>query len=308
MTQLIEYLQQNSTALYSVVFVFGLLFGSFFNVVIYRLPIIMNRQWYQMSEAFLDEQKCTINCPDDAKQELGIATKKGAEPAKFNLITPDSTCPQCQHKIRSWENIPVISYLFLRGKCSSCKKRISLRYPMVELFTALVFLFVAMNTSPDWSLLVLLLFSSILIILTGIDIDHQLLPDTLVYSLLWLGLFCSVIGLTIPPATAIIGALAGYLSLWSIFWIFKLVTQKDGMGYGDFKLLAALGAWLGWQLLLPLMVIASVLGAVVGISSMLLFKSSNKIPFGPYLAVAGWVMMFWGDDIVHAYLVWANLA
>ena len=308
MTQLIEFLQQNTSALYSVVFIFGLLFGSFFNVVIYRLPIMMNREWYQMSESFLDEQKCTISCPDEIKKTLGVATKEGEEPAKFNLITPDSTCPHCQHKIRSWENIPVLSYLFLRGKCSSCKNGISLRYPIVELFTATVFLFVAMNTTPDWSLIALLTFSSILIILTGIDIDHQLLPDTLVYILLWLGLFCSIMGLTIPPATAIMGALAGYLSLWTIFWIFKLVTKKDGMGYGDFKLLAALAAWLGWQFLLPLMIIASVIGTIVGISSMVLFKSSNKIPFGPYLAAAGWLMMFWGDEVVHAYLVWAGLA
>ncbi len=303
MTTLIEFLQQNSVALYSVVFVLGLLFGSFFNVVIYRLPIILNRQWYEMSAAFLEEQKCSINCPEESKKALGLDSKQ-----KFNLVVPVSTCPQCQHKIRSWENIPLLSYLFLRGKCSSCKHKISIRYPLVELFTALIFLFVAMKTPADLSLIALLIFSSFLIILTGIDFDHQLLPDNLVYPLLWLGLLVSLLGLTISPEDAIIGALAGYLSLWTIFWIFKLVTKKDGMGYGDFKLLAALGAWLGWKFLLPLMIIASVIGAIVGLSSMLIFKSSNKIPFGPYLAASGWIMLLWGEQIIHAYLVWAKLA
>jgi len=310
MTELLLYLQQNPTALYTVVFILGLLFGSFFNVVIYRLPIMLNRGWYQMSEAFLKEQKCSINCSEEAEQSLGITSSKesDAEPQKFNLIVPDSTCPNCQHKIRAWENIPLFSYIFLRGKCANCKSKISIRYPIVELFTAVVFLVVAMKTPTDLSLVAMLIFSSFLIILAGIDIDHQLLPDNLVYPLLWLGLFSSLMGLTVAPETAIIGALAGYLSLWSIFWIFKLVTKKEGMGYGDFKLLAALGAWLGWKMLLPLMIIASVIGTIVGIFSMLVFKGSNKIPFGPYLAAAGWVMLLWGDTIVHAYLVWAQLA
>ncbi len=310
MTQLIEYLQQNTNALYSVVFIFGLLFGSFFNVVIYRIPIILNRQWYQMSAAFLDEQKCTISCPEETQQTLGIDTKSETSKTerKFNLISPASTCPKCQHRIRAWENIPVISYLFLHGKCSSCKTQISIRYPIVELFTAVVFLIVAMETPADWSLISLLVFSSFLIILSGIDIDHQLLPDNLVYPLLWLGLFASLMGWTISPETAISGALAGYLSLWSIFWVFKVVTKKEGMGYGDFKLLAALGAWLGWKLLLPLIIIASIIGAIIGIFSMVFFKSSNKIPFGPYLAASGWIILFWGEQIIHAYLVWAKLA
>ncbi len=271
-----EYLQQNSSVYLATVFFMGLIFGSFFNVVIYRLPIMLKRQWLKMSKDYLQEEGFKIS--GDAQDEVLD------ENTRFTLSHPASSCPKCQHKIRTWENIPLLSYLFLKGKCSSCRTSISIRYPLVELLTAIIFLVVAFYYPPGWQLLVLLFFSSLLIILSGIDIDHQLLPDPLVYILLWSGLTAAIAGLTISPVDALIGALAGYLSLWTIFWLFKLLTGKEGMGYGDFKLLAALGAWLGWKFLLPLIVIASILGAVVGGLSMLIFKAGNKIPFGPYLA------------------------
>lgn len=296
----LQYLQQNSGVYLATVFFMGLIFGSFFNVVIYRLPIMLKRQWLKMSKDYLQEEGFQIS--GNAKDKILN------EDRRFTLSHPVSSCPKCSHKIRAWENIPLLSYLFLKGKCASCKTSISIRYPLVELLTAIIFLVVAYHYPPGWQVLTLLVFSSFLIILSGIDIDHQLLPDPLVYILLWSGLAAAVAGLTISPVDALIGALAGYLSLWTIFWLFKVITGKEGMGYGDFKLLAALGAWLGWKFLLPLIIIASILGAVVGGLSMLVFKAGNKIPFGPYLAASGWIMLLWGQQIINAYLKWAHLA
>lgn len=296
---IIEYFQQNSLVYHWTVFFMGLIFGSFFNVVIFRFPMILKKQWLQFSKDYLEEQGLTVR--GEPKNPLL------SNQSKLSLSHPGSHCPKCDHKIKAWENIPILSYLFLRGKCSNCQSHISLRYPVVELLTGLAFLWVSLHFSFGWTALFWILFTSLLIILCGIDIDHQLLPDPLVYILLWTGILASLAGLTIPLSTAITGALVGYLSLWFIFWLFKLISGKEGMGYGDFKLLAALGVWIGWKFLLPLIIVASILGALIGGISMLVFKSSNKIPFGPYLATAGWIMVFWGQQLVDAYLRWAHI-
>ncbi|WP_317930908.1 A24 family peptidase [Halioxenophilus sp. WMMB6] len=275
----------NPPVLISVVFLLGLIVGSFLNVVIYRLPIMMQNQWRAECCEFL--QQTDDNAPAEA----------------FNLVTPNSTCPHCQHRIKPWENIPVISYLFLRGKCANCKAPISIRYPLVETLTGLLSALLAWQYSYDWQLLALLFFTWALVSLTLIDIDHQLLPDAITLPLLWLGLLVNSQGIITDLHSAVIGAAAGYLSLWSVYWLFKLVTGKEGMGFGDFKLLAALGAWYGWQLL-PLTILCSALvGAVLG-TIMLRLKGkgqSTPIPFGPYLAIAGWVAMLWGNEITQWY-------
>ncbi len=298
----LTYLQHHPQVYLGTVFILGLIFGSFFNVVIYRLPIMLKRQWLKMSADYLEEQGFRADANTSDREDSPRTHRP------FNLARPASCCPQCQHKIRTWENIPLLSYIFLKGRCSACGQQISIRYPIVELLTAIIFLVVAWYYPPGWQVLALLFFSSLLIILSGIDIDHQLLPDLLVYLLLWSGLAAAVAGLTLSPREALIGVLLGYLSLWSVFWLFRLITGREGMGYGDFKLLAALGAWLGWKLLLPLVLLASIAGAVVGGISMLVFKTGNKIPFGPYLAASGWTMLLWGHQIVDAYLKWAHLA
>ena len=304
MSSLIRYLQQNPLALQIYLSLMGLLIGSFLNVVIYRYPIMLKRQWALMSREYLEENGASVTQTKTASKNETLLE----EHKVFNLSVPASTCPQCNHKIRWYENIPVLSYVFLKGRCSQCLNPISLRYPFVEILTALTFLSVTTMSQPDLHLVSLLGFSIFLIVLSGIDIDHQILPDPMVFILLWGGLVASLLGLTIPLQDAVMGALAGYLSLWSIYWLFKLLTKKEGMGYGDFKLFAALGAWLGWQDLLPVLLIASLAGAIIGGIAMAFFKSSNKIPFGPYLAVAGWIMMFWGESLINAYLKWSGLA
>ncbi len=312
MNSIILYLQQTPVALQTVAVLFGLIVGSFLNVVIYRYPIMLKREWKQMSLEYLASENPSSNNfaldGDDDDEKITQANQNNSIEEPFNLAVPASACPTCHHKIQPWENIPIISYLFLLGKCSNCKTSISPRYPFVELLTAMVFYLATLHSAPNLHLIFLLFFCVFLIILSGIDIDHQILPDPMVYILLWSGLLASTLGISIPIKDAVIGALAGYLSLWSIFWIFKLLTKKEGMGYGDFKLLAALGAWLGWQYLLPIILIASLGGAIIGGFSMLVFKSGNKIPFGPYLAIAGWIMMFWGDNIIHSYLRWSGIA
>ena len=289
-------LQGNPDVLVGVVFFFGLMFGSFFNVVIYRLPVMLHQEWL-------------TNCRDFIKEAYGAlptaleAKPKGYHDKPINLINPASTCPKCQHKIRWHENIPLISYLFLKGKCSNCSASISLRYPLVELATGLLSAFVAYKLGATWSMVAILIFTWCLICLTMIDFDTQLLPDQITLPLLWLGLLLNINGLFVPIESAVIGAAAGYLSLWSIYWLFKLVTGKDGMGFGDFKLLAAMGAWMGWKVLPLIIVLSSFVGAIVGISIMLIKRQDRSIPiaFGPYLAIAGWIAFFWGDQLIRLY-------
>lgn len=275
--------------------ILGLLVGSFLNVVIYRLPKMMEREWREQCVDFL------------GIENLKEPEKFQATSVKFNLVTPNSTCPHCGHQIRPWENIPIISYVALRGKCSSCKASISIRYPIIELVTgalsaAAVFVFGANATG-----LAAMFFFWCLIALTMIDVDTQLLPDSITLPLLWLGLIANHFGLFTNLDSAVIGAVAGYLSLWSVYWLFKLLTGKEGMGYGDFKLLAALGAWLGWQMLLQIILLSALVGAVIGISMIVLRGRDRNIPipFGPYLAVAGAIALLWGHDINQLYLNYA---
>ncbi|MDK9557230.1 A24 family peptidase [Marinobacter sp. M216] len=260
----------------------SLCIGSFLNVVILRLPKMMHQDWRCQCEEFLEVPE------QQRKQEAAITLSK-----------PASTCPSCGHSIRAWENIPVVSYLFLGGKCSSCKTGISPRYPIIEAVTALLSVgtiaFVGSSEAGLWALL--LTWS--LVALTVIDFDTQLLPDNITLPLMWLGLVLNYFGVLTDFTSAFWGAVAGYLSLWSVYWLFKLVTGKEGMGHGDFKLLAALGAWLGWQLLPAVILLSSVVGAVVGISLMVFKKHGREvpIPFGPYLATAGLLCLWFGADI-----------
>ena len=275
--------------LYGMVMIFSLVIGSFLNVVIYRLPKMLEHSWYRECREFL------------ANELQDIPEKKHP---KFTLSTPGSSCPHCGHGIRFYENIPIISWLFLRGKCSQCKASISSRYPIIEAATALLSVVIALHYGASIETCFMLLLTWGLICLTMIDIDHMILPDQITLPLLWLGLLVNINGSFVPLTDAVIGAVAGYLSLFSVFWLFKLLTGKEGMGQGDFKLLALFGAWLGWQLLPLIILMASAVGAIVGIS-LIAFKHHQKdqpIPFGPYLAVAGWIAMLWGTPIWHWYL------
>ena len=283
-------LMTNSPAyFYTIVVVFSLLIGSFLNVVIYRLPKMLEQGWKSECREFLADE---------------LAKPIQVNESPITLSTPSSSCPKCQHKIRFYENIPVISWMFLKGKCSQCKTKISLRYPMVELATAMLSVVIAANYGVTFTTLMLLVLTWGLICLTLIDVDHMLLPDQITLPLLWLGLLVNINGAIVPLHDAVVGAVAGYMSLFSIFWLFKLITGKDGMGHGDFKLVALFGAWIGWQLLPLLILMASAVGAVIGISLMV-FKNHQReqaIPFGPYLAVAGWITLLWGNGIWTWYL------
>jgi leader peptidase (prepilin peptidase)/N-methyltransferase len=282
----------------SFVFIVSLMVGSFLNVVIYRLPVMMERSWKADFQAHFETDLPTLDSNSDS-----------AESTPFNLVKPDSTCPKCQHKIRAWENIPVLSWLLLRGKCSQCKNAISIRYPLIELATALCSVWIAWHFGYSWSALAGILMTWILVVLIFIDIDTMLLPDQLTLPLLWMGLLFSIVNPDVSCVDSIIGATAGYLSLWSVYWAFKLLTGKEGMGYGDFKLLAALGAWMGWQHLAIVVLMSSLVGAVIGIS-ILSLQGKDKgqaIPFGPYLAIAGWLTLLYGDWISAQYWQWVGL-
>ena len=271
------------------VFIFSLLVGSFLNVVAYRLPIMMRHQG-----------------EDDYLEFSGQEPK---ERELFNLSSPHSACPKCKSAIKPWQNIPVISYLWLKGKCANCKTHISARYPSVELATALLGLLVAYEFGATWQCAALLVLSYFLVALTLIDMDEYLLPDNLTLPLVWIGLFANSFALFTSLENAVYGAMAGYLSLWSIYWLFKIVTGKEGMGFGDFKLLAAIGAFLGWQALPVVILLSSVVGAVVGILGIVILGRDKNIaiPFGPYLAAAGFITALWGNDITAAYFQFAGI-
>ncbi|KPH62747.1 prepilin peptidase [Pseudoalteromonas porphyrae] len=274
----------------------SLCIGSFLNVVIYRLPVMMQREWQTECRLLLDD-------------ELTHAKNKRTDDVitePFNLVKPNSTCPKCKTAIKAWQNIPVISWLFLKGRCGSCSNPISIRYPIIEMLTAVMCLIVAYTFGVTEQAALYIFITWVLVALTFIDIDHMLLPDQLTLPLVWLALIAAVMEITISPADAIIGAACGYLSLWSVFWLFKLITGKEGMGYGDFKLLAVFGALLGWQALLTIILLSSVVGAVIGIT-LLSIQGKDKatpIPFGPYLAIAGWVALLWGTQIQQMYFNW----
>lgn len=271
---------------FSLVFLFSLMIGSFLNVVIHRLPIMLEREWQA-------EYLGYFNPETQPQQE-----------ERYNLMVPRSACPHCGHAITAMENIPLLSWLWLKGRCRECQAPISARYPLVELLTALLSLVVAATYPPGWGLLAALLLTWVLVALTFIDLDKMLLPDQLTLPLLWGGLLFNLTGGFVPLADAVIGAMAGYLVLWSLYWAFKLLTGKEGMGYGDFKLLAALGAWLGWQAQPIVLLLSSLVGAFIGIGLILLrnHHQNKPIPFGPYLAIAGWIALLWGDTITRWYL------
>ena len=291
---LLDYLAANPAALTLVCVLFGLLVGSFLNVVIHRIPKMMEATWRQ-----------------EARELLEQPPPKGEEtPPIFNLVTPGSHCPHCNHRIRWYENVPVVSWALLKGRCSGCKAAISKRYPIIELLTALVAGLCAWRFGYDPWLIFMLYGSFTLLALAVIDLDTTLLPDDLTYPLLWAGLLAAVLGISpVSLSDAVIGAMAGYLALWSLYWVFKLLTGKEGMGYGDFKLLAALGAWLGWQYLPVVVLLSSVVGLVFAVSMMASgsVKRDQGIPFGPYLAIAGWIALLWGEAIVSSYLGLFNL-
>jgi leader peptidase (prepilin peptidase)/N-methyltransferase len=292
--RILELIQASPFLLIALSSVLGLLVGSFLNVVVYRLPIMLQRDWRAQCHEFLEIENTS---PDTNPSTAKFKT--------FNLQKPDSHCPACNHKIRAWENIPVISYAALRGKCSSCKTKISLRYPSVELATGVLSGLIAVTYGPTLLTLALLVFTWGLISLTLIDFDHQLLPDDITIPLLWLGLLVNTLdlGMGISLYDAVLGAILGYLVLWGFYWAFKLATGKEGMGYGDFKLLAALGAWMGWQSLLPIIILSSLVGAVFGLGMILLLGRDKSIPmpFGPYLAGAGFLMLIWGPQLIALY-------
>ncbi|MCX4188415.1 prepilin peptidase [Methylophaga sp. OBS4] len=289
--QLIEFLSSSPGVWVTTAVILGLLVGSFLNVVIYRLPLMMQREW---------EMQCAELAGETAMVPV----------APFNLSTPRSRCPHCDHAIAAAENIPVISYLLLGGKCKVCRQPISKRYPLIEALTGLMSGIIAWKFGFDWAGLGALLLTWSLIALTFIDIDQQLLPDKITLPLVWLGLFFNLSSTYTALSSSVVGAIAGYLSLWLVYHLFRLITGKEGMGYGDFKLLAALGAWLGWQYLPMIVLLSSLVGAVVGITLVMLKNHQREvpIPFGPYLAAAGWIALVWGAEINQLYLSWAGLS
>ena len=287
---LLDYMASHVLAFVVVAGMLGLVVGSFLNVVIHRLPRMMERDWLRQAREMLE--------PDTIQPE---------QPA-YNLVLPHSHCPHCQSEIKPWQNLPLISYTLLRGRCGNCRERISPRYPLVELLTAVLSAVVAWQYGFGWPAAGMLLLTWALISLSLIDADTQLLPDSIVLPMLWLGLIANSFGLVTDMHSALWGAVFGYLSLWSVYWLFKLITGKEGMGYGDFKLLAMLGAGGGWQVLPLTILLSSLVGAILGI---IILKtrgdaSSTPLPFGPYLAIAGWIAIIWGEWITGTYLRFAG--
>ena len=266
-------------------FCFGLVVGSFLNVVILRLPQQLYAQWKEQSEEFLKVPQTAQDGPVET------------------ILWPPSKCSECGHAIKPWQNIPLLSYLLLRGRCANCSTSISMQYPLVELLTGIMVAVTACYYSGQVGVLYAVFFTLMLIALAGIDVREKLLPDQMTLPLLWVGLIANLNGFFVPLPDAVLGTIAGYLALWSVYWLFKLMTGKEGMGYGDFKLLAALGAWLGWQMLPLVILLSSIVGALVGIFMIILGgKDRNvQIPFGPFLAAAGWIALIWGDKIMSDY-------
>lgn len=298
-----------------VALVFGLCIGSFLNVVIHRLPRMMERDWReQCAELAMSTGEPLGGSPvpppperNAAGEPQGSAVPPAAgrgQQGRYNLFVPRSACPSCGHRISALENIPVVSWLALRGKCSACGARIAARYPVVEILAGALAAYSAWRYGASLAALGAMAFGWSLLALTVIDLDTQLLPDDITLPLLWLGLLLNLGGTFVPLASAVVGAAAGYLALWSIYWAFKFATGKEGMGYGDFKLLAAIGAWLGWQKLPMVILFSSVVGAVVGIGLMVFARHAREkpIPFGPYLAAAGLIAMLWGEAIARRWL------
>ena len=286
----LDYLQETPASYYTLMGVLGLLIGSFLNVVIHRLPKMLQQNW---------EREC----------RMILATPGAADeiPVTYNLIRPRSQCPHCQRMIKATENIPILGYFLLRGHCSGCGKPISIRYPLVEAISGGIALFLSWYFGFTAQAALALVLSWTLLALSMIDLDRQLLPDDITLPLLWTGLLANLFGVFTDTESSLIGAMAGYGVLWSVFTAFRFVTGKEGMGYGDFKLLAALGAWLGWQMLPQIIILASLCGAIVGLTLILLRRHamSRPLPFGPYLAAAGWLALILGRDLNTLYIRWA---
>lgn len=310
---LFEALQNNAVLFYGVVAFLGLFVGSFLNVVIYRLPVMMQNEWREAMDEMAAEEAAMLksqstdalnsdNTSEQADPELS-AVNAANEKEVFNLSVPRSQCPKCNNLITCWQNIPVLSYLMLGGKCHKCKTPISVRYPLVELATMVLSLVVAWQFGPSLQCVVGIIVTWFLVAMSMIDFDHHLLPDTMTLPLMWFGILISFVPVFVDLQTSVIGAMAGYMVLWLVYQTFKLLTKKEGMGFGDFKLLAALGALLGWQQLPLIILLSSLVGAVLGLS-LIAFTGRDKnipIPFGPYLATAGWIAMLWGDKILSLY-------
>lgn len=287
MQDFLQLLSSTPWLLITVIAILGVCIGSFLNVVIYRMPKMMEQEW---------RYECAMLLND------GLGSNTPSEPPALTLSQPASACPHCQHKIRWYENIPLLSWLILRGSCSSCGHQISIRYPLVELLTMLASIAVVLVFGPSLKMLAALVLTWVLIALTGIDFDTQLLPDSLTLPLAGLGLLVNTQSLFVSPIQSIWGYVIGFMSLWLVYIIFKLVTGKEGMGYGDFKLLAALGAWLG-PLMLPLIILlSSLVGAIIGIILLKIRKENQPFAFGPYLAIAGWIALIWGNQLMTIYL------
>lgn len=313
MTEIIQLLQSNPPLFVSVSTVLGLTVGSFLNVVIHRLPRMMEIGWQQQCADLGFSQVTTIPEPND-RADAG-SCKPGAQTTAttnqniqtnkpYNLIVPHSACPHCDHAISASENIPILSYLLLRGKCKACGTRISPRYPVVEATSAALCGYAAYHFGFGWAAVGAMLFAWALLALTFIDFDTQLLPDDITLPLLWIGLLFNLNGVFTSLESAVVGAIGGYLVLWCVYWLFKLITGKEGMGYGDFKLLAALGAWLGWKMLPLMIMLSSLVGAAIGITLIVALKHGRNIPipFGPYLAGGGLIALFWGQSLTQGYL------
>jgi leader peptidase (prepilin peptidase)/N-methyltransferase len=313
MTELAELLASMPWLLAACVFVFSLMVGSFLNVVIHRLPIMLDREWKtQAREVLAESAPAGEHGTPEHQMDVPVAPVE-----RYNLVIPRSRCPKCSAEIKARHNVPLVSWLLLGGKCANCQASISVRYPVVELVTAILSAVVAVRFGWHWQTLAALLFTWALVALTVIDIDHTLLPDAITLPLLWLGLLLSLFwdpGLAPPAPTdaksAIFGAVAGYLILWLVYWAFKLATGKEGMGYGDFKLLGALGAWMGWQMLPLILLLSAFTGAVAGIGLILVRGRDRNVPmpFGPFLAAAGWIALMWGPQIMGGYLAFTGLA
>ncbi|WP_373332289.1 A24 family peptidase [Thiopseudomonas alkaliphila] len=299
MSDLLGLLQQELALFIALASLLGLLAGSFINVVVYRLPKMLQADWQQQAKVILAE----------AQPAVAARPEPDSTSPRFNLLVPRSACPRCQHVIKPWENIPLLSWLALKGKCSGCQQIISKRYPLVELASGILSAVVAWRFGFGLPAMAILLLTWGLLTMSLIDADHQLLPDILVLPLLWLGLLLNTQSMFVSLSDAVLGVAIGYLSLWSIYWLFKLIMGKEGMGYGDFKLLAMLGAWGGWQVLLITILLSSLVGAILGIIILRLQKEGieKPIPYGPYLAVAGWIALLWGNQITQAYLEFAGL-
>ncbi len=322
MNDLASILSDNAIDFALMMFLIGALVGSFLNVVMYRMPIMLDREWKAQAMDFMADEPVGVGAALEEQAPVvamtpSVSAETAPHPNRFNLITPPSTCPNCGTRINPWHNVPVLSWLLLRGKCAACHAPISSRYPIVELATALVSAWVAWHFGAGGAAACALLITWSLIALTGIDVDHQLLPDNITLPLMWAGLIAAVaIGpiagspLPVSPSSAIIGAAAGYSSLWLVFHLFKLLTGKEGMGYGDFKLFAALGAWLGWKMLPMIIILSAGAGAVLGIG-MIVFRGRDRaqpMPFGPYLAAAGWLALMYGEPLMAGYLRISGLA